>query len=89
MLFRSGKHYYSVDHIPSFLWDSSTWEISRALLPYVRTVMSGPEAWAQDDTIRRAIEVRDGEVHRGDHRPECGQHRLEAREVGAPHRRVT
>jgi hypothetical protein len=24
--------------------------------------MSGPEAWAQDDTIRRAIEVRDGEV---------------------------
>ena len=57
-----GKHYYSVDHTPSFLWDSSTWEISRALLPYVRTVMSGPEAWAQDDTIRRAIEVRDGEV---------------------------
>lgn len=52
--------YYAVDHSPSHLWNSATWEISRALLPFVRTVLGGPDAWAADPTISRAIEVRDG-----------------------------
>jgi alanine dehydrogenase len=54
--------YYAVDHSPSLLWDSATWEISEALLPHVRTVLSGPPAWAADDTVRRAIEIRDGVI---------------------------
>ncbi|MFD5555786.1 N(5)-(carboxyethyl)ornithine synthase [Streptomyces sp. NPDC127068] len=57
-----GCHYYGVDHSPSHLWNSATWEISEALLPYLRTVMSGPEAWDADVTIGRAIEIRDGVV---------------------------
>ena len=36
--------------------------IARALLPYVPVVLAGPEAWAADDTIRKAIEIRDGQV---------------------------
>lgn len=55
-------HYYAVDHSPSYLWDSATWEISEALLPYLDTVMRGAEAWEQDDTIRRAIEIRGGVI---------------------------
>lgn len=55
-------HYYAVDHSPSYLWDSATWEISEALLPFLRTVMQGPRSWEGDETIRRAIEVRDGHV---------------------------
>ncbi len=55
-----GIHYYGVDHSPSLLWNSATWEISEALLPYVRTVLSGPQAWDADLTIGRAIEIRDG-----------------------------
>jgi alanine dehydrogenase len=55
-------HYYAVDHSPSYLWNSSTWEISDALLPHIPTVMGGPEAWNRDETIRRAIEIRDGVV---------------------------
>jgi len=54
--------YYAVDHSPSYLWDSSTWEISDALLPYLPTVMAGPESWAKSETIQRAIEIRDGIV---------------------------
>lgn len=54
--------YYAVDHSPSYLWDSATWEISEALLPHLRTVLGGPAAWEADETIRRAIEVRDGVV---------------------------
>jgi alanine dehydrogenase len=55
-------HYYAVDHSPSYLWNSATWEISEALIPHLRTVMSGPDRWEEGETIRRAIEIRDGVV---------------------------
>ncbi len=55
-------HYYAVDHTPSLLWNSATWEISEALLSYLDTVIAGPEAWQGDETIRRAIEIQDGIV---------------------------
>lgn len=59
-----GNHirYYAVDHSPSYLWDSASWEISEALLPFLRTVMRGAWSWEGDETIRRAIEIRDGHV---------------------------
>jgi alanine dehydrogenase len=52
--------YYAVDHSPSHLWDSATWEISEAILPLLRPVLAGPTSWEADDTIRRSIEIRDG-----------------------------
>jgi alanine dehydrogenase len=55
-------HYYAVDHSPSHLWDSATWEISEALLPHLRAVLTGPEAWDEHETLRRAIEIRDGVI---------------------------
>jgi len=54
--------YYAVDHSPSHLWNSATWEISEALLPYLRPLLAGPDAWIRDETIRRAIEIRDGVI---------------------------
>jgi len=57
-----GVRYYAVDHSPSYLWNSATWEISEALIPFLPAVMSGPEGWGADPTIRRAIEIRDGVV---------------------------
>ncbi|MBF8187031.1 N(5)-(carboxyethyl)ornithine synthase [Nonomuraea sp. K274] len=54
--------YYGVDHSPSYLWNSATWEISEALLPHLRTVLSGPKTWDEGDTVRRAIEIRDGVI---------------------------
>jgi alanine dehydrogenase len=71
-------HYYAVDHSPSLLWDSATWEISEALLPQLRPVLAGPRAWDADQTIRRALEIRDGVIcnpailafqHRAPHYP--------------------
>ena len=55
--------YYAVDHSPSHLWRSATWEISEALLPFLRPVMEGPSAWDADPTVRQAVEIRDGVVH--------------------------
>ncbi len=54
--------YYAVDHSPSYLWSSATWENSEALLPFLPIVLAGPEAWEADETISRATEVRDGRV---------------------------
>ncbi len=55
-------HYYAVDHSPSHLWNSATWEISEALIPFLGPVMSGEEGWDTQETIRRAIEIRNGIV---------------------------
>jgi alanine dehydrogenase len=56
-------HYYGVDHSPSYLWNSATWEISEALIPFLRAMQGGPGEWDENETIRRAVEVRDGVVH--------------------------
>ncbi|MGA7203317.1 MAG: N(5)-(carboxyethyl)ornithine synthase [Specibacter sp.] len=55
-------NYYAVDHSPSYLWNSSTWEISEALLPFIEPVLAGPAAWQDSDTIQRAIEIADGVI---------------------------
>jgi hypothetical protein len=57
-----GIHYYAVDHSPSYLWNSATWEISEALLPHLDTILAGPSAWDAAPTIARAIEIRDGVI---------------------------
>ncbi|MGO1481205.1 MAG: N(5)-(carboxyethyl)ornithine synthase [Brachybacterium sp.] len=58
----NGIHYYAVDHSPSYLWNSASWENSSALLPFLETVMTGPTAWAADPTIDQAIEIQDGVI---------------------------
>jgi alanine dehydrogenase len=55
-------NYYAVDHSPSYLWNSASWEISEALIGFLPTVMAGPAAWAANETVSRAIEVDDGWV---------------------------
>jgi alanine dehydrogenase len=54
--------HYAVDHSPSYLWNSTTWENSEALLPFLRTVMEGGAAWDEDATISKAIEIRGGVI---------------------------
>jgi alanine dehydrogenase len=54
--------YYAVDHSPSHLWNSASWEISEALLPHLRPVLTGPSTWDTHETVRRAIEIRNGAV---------------------------
>jgi alanine dehydrogenase len=58
----NGVHYYAVDHSPSYLWNSATWEISEALLPHIETLLAGPAMWNATPTIARAIEISDGVV---------------------------
>jgi N5-(carboxyethyl)ornithine synthase len=66
-MFQHGQvFYYAVDHTPSYLWNATTWEISKSLLPHLPVVMGGPEKWEESETIRRAIEIK----RRGDSKPQ-------------------
>ena len=67
-MFRVGGHvnYYAVDHSPSYLWNSASWEISEALLPFLDTVVAGPEGWDANETVSRAIEIREGVIRNPD-----------------------
>jgi len=55
-----GKYYYAVDHSPSYYWNSASWEISKALLPFLPEVLGGANAWDKNKTISKAIEIHDG-----------------------------
>ncbi len=55
-------YYYGVDHTPSYVWESASWEISKCFVKYLPIVMAGPARWDEDETVRRAIEVRGGVV---------------------------
>ncbi|WP_207311710.1 hypothetical protein [Lentzea alba] len=48
------------DHGPSYLWNSATWEIREALLPHLRSVLTGD--WDTSEIIRHAIEIREGTI---------------------------
>lgn len=50
--------YYGVDHTPTLLWDSATWEISKAILPYLPYVVQ--EAENQD--LKDALDIKEGEI---------------------------
>ncbi len=54
--------YYAVDHTPSYSWRAASWEVSRVVVAYLEKVMSGPDAWEKDDTLRHAVEIRDGQI---------------------------
>ena len=62
--FEVGNHvlYYAVDHSPSYLWNSATWDNSNALIPFIRPVLEGSASWDADETLSHAIEIREGRV---------------------------
>ncbi len=62
MLEVQGKYYYSVDHSPSYYWNSASYEISEALLPFLEVVMKGSDAWSSNETILKAVEIQEGHI---------------------------
>ena len=55
-----GITYYGVDHTPSYLWNSASFEISAALIPFLKTALEGKESWKKDPVLSKAIEIEDG-----------------------------
>jgi alanine dehydrogenase len=56
------KYYYSVGHSPRYYWNSDSYEISEALLPFLEVVMKGSDAWSSNETIFKAVEIQEGHI---------------------------
>jgi len=62
-MFRVGTvDYYSVDHTPSYLWETASRSISAALVVHLPDVVGGREHWAKNETLRRAVAIDKGVV---------------------------
>lgn len=48
--------YYSVDHTPTLLWDSASWEISKCLIPYLKDFAEQTDNIVLND----AVDIREG-----------------------------
>jgi N5-(carboxyethyl)ornithine synthase len=58
-LFQVGRLlYYSVDHTPSLLWDSASWEISAALLPFLKDFITGGD----NPVLKAAVDMERGVI---------------------------
>lgn len=54
--------YYGVDHTPSYLWNTTTEEISEALLPFLPSLLGGAEEWLANRTLAKGMEIVLGEI---------------------------
>jgi len=82
-MFKVGSiDYYAVDHTPSYLWESATRSISAALVIYLPTVLAGQDAWAENETIRRAIVIDEGVIQMP------GILSFQRRQAAYPHKRA-
>ena len=58
-IFQIGNiNYYAVDHTPTLLWDSATWEISNSIIPYLQFIIEQTD----NKVIHGAIDIKDGKI---------------------------
>ena len=50
--------YYAVDHTPSLMWNSASWEISKCIFPYLKCIINGDK----NQVIEDAIDIKEGIV---------------------------
>jgi len=56
--------YYGVDHTPSYLWECASRSVSAALIVNLPTVVTGREAWQQNEIIRQAVNIDGGVIQK-------------------------
>jgi alanine dehydrogenase len=58
-IFKIGNiKYYAVDHTPSLLWNSASWEISNGILPYLSYIVEKSE----NKVLKDATDIKDGKI---------------------------
>lgn len=58
-IFKVGNiKYYSIDHTPSLLWNSASWEISNCILPYLPNIVEESD----NKVITDAIDIKEGKI---------------------------
>ena len=54
--------YYAVDHTPTLLWDSASWEISTGMLPYIQNLADRTD----NKVLAEATDIKDGIIRNKD-----------------------
>lgn len=62
LVLTNGIKYYSVDHVPSYLWNSASREISKALTPFLIDLIRNSFDFHCHATLSKAIEIEQGTV---------------------------
>jgi N5-(carboxyethyl)ornithine synthase len=58
-IFKVGNiKYYAVDHTPTLLWDSASWEISNGILPYLPYIVNQSD----NKVLKDATDIKDGNI---------------------------
>jgi len=58
-IFKTGNiKYYAIDHTPTLLWDSASWEISNCILPYLPHIAEQTE----NKVLVDATDIKDGKI---------------------------
>ena len=58
-IFKIGNiKYYAVDHTPTLLWNSASWEISNSILPYLSYIVEQSD----NKVLNDATDIKDGEI---------------------------
>jgi N5-(carboxyethyl)ornithine synthase len=50
--------YYAVDHTPTLLWDSASWEISNGIMPYLQNLVEQ----TSNDVLTEATDIKKGKI---------------------------
>jgi N5-(carboxyethyl)ornithine synthase len=58
--------YYTVEHTPSYLWESASRSLSAALLVYLAAMIEGRRGWENNETLRRAVNIDRGVILKPD-----------------------
>lgn len=53
--------YYSVDHTPTYYWNSASYEISGALLPFMKHLITN-KSYKNNITLEKAVEIENGVI---------------------------
>lgn len=56
----SSVSYYGVDHTPSLYWNTSSFELSTSLLPYLHYFINDDYSFYENTVLQRATEIKDG-----------------------------
>lgn len=55
-------YYYAVDHTPTLFWNSSSYELSKALLPFLDDICGSKTSYSNNEILAQAVEIEKGEI---------------------------
>lgn len=62
MIQNTNAYYYGVDHTPSLYWNTSSYQISEAILPYLKAISTEKRNYRDNQVLYAAVVIEDGNI---------------------------